>query len=203
MRALILVDLQYDFCPGGALEVADGDATIAVANRLIPRFPIVVATQDFHPADHGSFAVNRPGATVGQLGELGGLPQVMWPVHCMQGTPGVELHAALDRARITRIFQKGTDPAVDSYSGFFDNGQRKSTGLGEWLRAQHVDEVVVLGLATDYCVKATTLDALALGFRATLVTDGCRAVELAPGDGVAAVAAMRAAGATITTSAEL
>jgi len=199
-RALILVDLQYDFCPGGALAVARGDETIAIANAVIPRFQTVIATQDWHPQDHKSFAVNNPGTAVGSLGELDGMPQVMWPAHCVQGTRGAELHADLATAAITKIFQKGTDPGIDSYSGFFDNGKKKSTGLGEWLRMQGVDEVVVLGLATDYCVKATTLDAIALGFRATLVEDGCRAVNLAPTDGDAAIAQMRAAGATITTS---
>ena len=200
MRALVLVDLQYDFCPGGALAVAHGDDTIAVAARLQPRFETVVATQDWHPPDHGSFAVNNPGRTVGELAELGGLPQVMWPAHCVQGTRGAELHAGLDRGRITEVFRKGTDPAIDSYSGFFDNGHRKATGLGDWLKERGATELYVLGLATDYCVKFTVLDALDLGFTVSLVADGCRAVELQPGDGERAIAAMREAGATIITS---
>lgn len=195
MRALLLIDLQYDFCPGGALAVAHGDETIAVANALVPKFPLVVATQDWHPPDHRSFAVNNPGAQVGELRELGGMPQVMWPAHCVQGTRGAELHAAL--APVPHVFRKGTHPAFDSYSGFFDNGHNRATGLGDWLTAQGVTDVVVLGLATDYCVKFTVLDAIALGFGTTVVEDGCRAVNLAPGDGAAAIAAMRAAGATI------
>ena len=199
-RALILVDLQYDFCPGGALAVARGDETIAVANKLIPRFEIVVATQDWHPPHHKSFAANNPGAEIGQVVELDGLPQVMWPAHCVQGTRGAELHGDLKRDGITEVFRKGTDPSIDSYSGFFDNGHEKSTGLHDWLRERGIDDVHVLGLATDYCVKFTALDARALGHTVTLVEDGCRAVDLSPGDGARAIEEMRAAGVTITTS---
>lgn len=199
-RALVLVDLQYDFCPGGALAVPDGDATIAVANRLVDHLPIVVATQDRHPRDHGSFAANHPGRAPYEVMDLHGLPQVLWPVHCVEGTRGAALHDDLRAARIDAVFPKGTDPTVDSYSGFWDNGRRKATGLGDWLRARGVVEVVVLGLATDYCVRATALDAVAEGFACTLVADGCRAVELAPGDGARALEAMRAGGVTITTS---
>lgn len=203
MRALVLVDIQNDFCPGGALAVPHGDEVVPVANRLVPAFPIVVATQDWHPADHGSFAVNQPGRRPYELGELAGLPQVLWPAHCVQGTPGAAFHPGLDVARIGRVFPKGTDASIDSYSGFFDNGKRKATGLGDWLRAAGADELVVLGLATDYCVRATALDARELGFAVTLVADGCRAVELAPGDGARAVAEMRAAGVRVVDSAQV
>ncbi|MBA3540603.1 MAG: bifunctional nicotinamidase/pyrazinamidase, partial [Deltaproteobacteria bacterium] len=196
-------DLQYGFCPGGALAVACGDETIAVATAVIPKFDIVIATQDWHPPHHKSFAINNPGTRVGELGELGGLPQVMWPPHCVQDTPGAELHADLPRDRITHVVRKGTDPEIDSYSAFFDNGKRKATGLGDWLRAHDVTELYVLGLATDYCVKFTVLDALELGFEVWLIEDGCRPVDLAPGDGERAIAAMRAAGATIVDSAQL
>ena len=195
-RALVLVDLQNDFCPGGALAVRQGDETIEVANRLSRHFDVVVATQDWHPADHGSFAANQPGKHPYEVIELGGLPQVLWPVHCVQGSPGADFHAALDRARITKVFPKGTDPQIDSYSGFHDNGHKKSTGLGEWLREQGVQQVYVLGLATDYCVKFTALDAQRAGFETFLIEDGCRAVELNPGDGDKAVDEMRAAGVT-------
>ena len=195
MRALVLVDLQYDFMPGGALAVARGDEVVAVAQRLIPQFELVVATQDWHPRDHKSFAANNPGASVGEMRELNGLPQVMWPAHCVQGTRGAELHDDLDG--ITQVFQKGTNHEIDSYSGFFDNGHKKATGLEGWLREQGVTNLTVLGLATDYCVKYTALDALHLGFTVTLVSEGCRAVNLAPGDGDAAIAAMAAAGAQI------
>jgi nicotinamidase/pyrazinamidase len=199
VKALVLVDIQHDFCPGGALAVPGGDEVVPVANRLAARFPLVVATQDWHPADHGSFAVNR-GRQPYELGELGGLPQVLWPVHCVQGSPGAAFHPALDTTRIARVFPKGTDPTIDSYSGFYDNGKRKATGLGDWLRGQGVDDVTVLGLATDYCVRATALDAVGLGFAVTLIEDGCRAVDLKPGDGARAIDELRAAGVRILGS---
>jgi nicotinamidase/pyrazinamidase len=203
MKALVLVDLQNDFCPGGALEVKRGDEVVAVANRLAPRFPLVVATQDWHPANHGSFAVHNPGRKPYELGELAGLPQVMWPVHCVAGTPGAAFHPALDLGKIDRVFPKGTDPAIDSYSGFFDNGKRKATGLGEFLRARGVDELMVLGLATDYCVRATCLDGVGLGFAVTLVEDGCRGVELQAGDTARAIAELRDAGVRVVHSEEV
>ena len=199
-RALIVVDLQNDFCAGGALAVKDGDAVSAVANRLMPHFATVVATQDHHPADHGSFATNQQGVAVGQVFQLGGLPQVAWPAHCVQGTRGAELHPELVARSISQVFPKGTDAAVDSYSGFFDNGRRKSTGLAEWLRERGIRDLYVLGLATDYCVKATVLDAIDQGFSVWLIEDGCRAVDLAEGDGERAIGEMRAAGATILWS---
>lgn len=195
MRALVLVDLQYDFMPGGALAVARGDEVVAVTHQLIPQFEIVVATQDWHPRDHKSFAANNAGASIGELRELNGMPQVMWPAHCVQGTRGAELHDDLDG--ITQVFQKGTNPEIDSYSGFFDNGHKKATGLEGWLREQGITDLTVLGLATDYCVKYTVLDARQLGFSVTLVAAGCRAVNLAPGDGERAIDEMRAAGAVI------
>lgn len=203
MRALILVDIQNDFLPGGALAVPDGDAVIPVANVLIPRFSLVVATQDWHPPEHASFAVNNPGRRVGEVIEQDGTSQVMWPSHCVQGTRGAELAAGLDTGRIGRVVLKGVDPAVDSYSGFYDNQRRRSTGLAEYLRERGVVEVAVLGLATDYCVKFTALDALSLGLRTTVVADGCRGVELTPGDSARALEELRAAGAAVVTSAEL
>jgi len=200
MRALILVDLQYDFIPGGALAVARGDETVAIAQRVLPHFSTIVATQDWHPANHKSFAGNNPGVEVGQVIQLASGPQVMWPAHCVQDTHGAELHADLERARITEVFRKGTDPAIDSYSGFFDNGHQKATGLGDWLRARWIEQVYVLGLATDYCVKFTALDARQLGFDVKVIEDGCRAVELKPGDGDRAIAEMRGAGCAIVES---
>jgi len=203
MRALLWVDIQNDFCPGGALAVPQGDQVVPVANALADKIKLVIATQDWHPLNHGSFAAQNPGRKPYDMGELGGLPQVMWPVHCVQGSPGAAFHAELHTDRITRVFPKGTDPSIDSYSGFFDNGKRKATGLDEYLRTQGVNELVVLGLATDYCVKATCLDARALGYTVTLVEDGCRAVELTPGDGAKAVAEMRAAGVKVAKASEV
>ena len=203
MQALILVDIQNDFCPGGALAVADGDAVVAVANRVMERFDLVVATQDWHPPEHGSFAVNQVGRKPFELGEFAGLPQVLWPPHCVQWTGGAQFHPGLDTRKIARVFPKGTDPAIDSYSGFFDNGRRKATGLGDWLRAQGVDAVAVCGLATDYCVKATALDAIGLGLRTMLIRDACRGVGLQPEDIPAALTALAEAGVRISTSEQM
>ena len=197
MRALLLVDIQNDFMPFGALPVPDGDAVVAVANALMARFPLVVATQDWHPSDHGSFASAHPGHAPGDVIDLGGVAQVLWPDHCVQGSPGASLHSALDVGGIDHVVRKGTDPAIDSYSAFYDNGHLKDTGLAAFLNERGVDELVVVGLATDYCVKFTVLDAAGLGFGVTVVEDGCRAVNLAPGDGEAAFAEMRAAGARV------
>ena len=203
MKCLILVDIQNDFLPGGALAVPEGDAVVPVANRLQAVFPLVVATQDWHPANHGSFAASHPGKQVFQQIELNGLPQTLWPVHCVQDTPGAELATALDRSRIAKVFHKGTDAGIDSYSGLFDNGHRKSTGLGEWLKGQGVTEVFVCGIATDYCVKFTALDAVGMGFKTYLVEDASRGVNLRADDVANAVAEMKRAGVTVVQSAEL
>ena len=197
MNALILVDVQNDFCPEGALAVAQGDEVVSVANAVQERFDVVVATQDWHPPDHGSFAASHPGRSPGDVIELAGLTQVLWPVHCVQGTLGAEFVASLQQDRIDRVFQKGTDATIDSYSGFYDNGHRRSTGMTEYLRGRNVDHVTIMGLATDYCVKFTALDARRDGFAATLLLEGCRGVELETGDIDAAIAEMRDAGVRI------
>jgi len=203
MRALIIVDLQNDFVPGGALPVPGGDEVVPAANRLQEKFELVVATQDWHPPDHGSFAVNHPGKSPGDVIELNGLEQVLWPVHCVRETAGAAFVPGLDTDGIERVFRKGTDPGIDSYSGFFDNGHRKDTGLGDYLRGRNVTEVYVLGLATDYCVRFTALDARMLGFDTFLVEDACRGVNLNPGDVEKAVAEMRAAGVTVVGSEDI
>jgi len=203
MDALILVDLQNDFMPGGALAVADGDATVPVANALAARFDTVIATRDWHPRNHGSFVTAHPGKSVGDLATLGGLDQVVWPVHCVEDTFGSAFHEDLDQSRFSEVVSKGTDSDMDSYSGFFDNGHRKATGLEDLLRQRGVTRVYVLGLATDYCVKYTALDASRLGFETVLVEDGCRGVDLKPGDVDRAIEEMRDAGVTIVLSAEV
>lgn len=196
-RALILVDLQNDFVPGGALAVPDGDQVIPVANLVMKKFDLVVATQDWHPADHGSFASQYPGRKPGEFIELNGLQQILWPDHCVQGSRGAEFVGGLAVAGITHIVRKGMDKKVDSYSGFFDNNHLKATGLGDYLNGRGIDELAIMGLATDYCVKFTALDARQLGFKANLVKEGVRGVEIHPGDCEKAFRAMEDAGVKI------
>ncbi|MBT2557685.1 bifunctional nicotinamidase/pyrazinamidase [Hymenobacter sp. ISL-91] len=177
MKALLLIDIQNDFVPGGALAVPGGNAVVPLANQLQPHFGLVVATQDWHPAGHGSFASSHPGRQPFEQGELHGLPQTLWPDHCVQGTPGAEFVASLDQHRIEAIFRKGTNPAIDSYSGFFDNGHRKTTGLADYLRGRGVTAVYLAGLAADFCVYFSALDALQEGFAVFLVEDATRAIS--------------------------
>jgi nicotinamidase/pyrazinamidase len=203
MNALILVDLQNDFCVGGALAVPQGESVIPKVNQLLPHFSLVVATQDWHPPHHASFAANYAGRNVGDTIELDGQTQVLWPVHCVQETRGAELHPDLQQTPLTKIIAKGTHPAFDSYSGFFDNGHHHATGLGDYLKSQLVTRVYVCGLATDYCVKFTVLDALELGFETVLIEDCCRGVNLRPHDSRDAIAEMRARGAIVMNAAEV
>jgi nicotinamidase/pyrazinamidase len=177
-EALLIVDFQNDFTPGGALAVDGGDAVAPRLNELAadPRFELVVATRDWHPADHGSFT------------QQGGI----WPAHCVQGTPGAELHDALDRTRIDVVVDKGQDPGTEGYSGF------EATGLESLLRSRGVERVTIGGLATDYCVKNTALDALRLGFAVTVDGAAVRGVEVAPGDSQRALDEVRAAGGAIS-----
>jgi nicotinamidase/pyrazinamidase len=179
--ALIVVDVQNDFCPGGALGVPDGDAVVDVINGVMPYFSYVVATQDYHPASHSSFA------------EQGG----PWPIHCVQETTGAELHPDLQTESIDEVIQKGTDPQTDGYSGF------AGTDLAERLRRRGVERVFIGGLATDYCVRATAIEAVENGFEAVVLTDAIRAVDVNAGDGDAALDDMRNAGATTETAESL
>ena len=197
MTALLIIDVQNDFLPGGSLAVPDGDQIIPVINQLIPDYDLVVATQDYHPAGHKSFAANHADKKVGDLVELDGLQQVLWPTHCVQGTPGADFSDELDLREIDEVIQKGTDPEIDSYSGFFDNGHRKGTGLAELLRNRSVTAVDIVGLATDYCVRFTALDAIVEGFQTRVLKDGCRGVNLQPGDDERALAEVRSKGGTI------
>lgn len=203
MKVLLVVDIQNDFLPTGALPVVDGDQVVPVANAVMPRFSLVIATQDWHPPDHGSFAVNHPGKRPGDMIELGGLPQVLWPPHCVQGTPGADFAPGLLTGYFAHVVQKGTDPQIDSYGGFFDNGHRRATGLDALLKAHGVDEIYLLGLTTDYCVRYTALDARLLGYSTYLVLDGCRGVNLHPGDVDRAVKEMTATGVVTMLSSEV
>lgn len=198
--ALILVDLQNDFLPGGPLPVPEGDEIVPIANRLQPHFDLVVATQDWHPPGHVSFASNHPGKQVGDVIDVDGLEQLLWPVHCVQHTSGADLASGLDAGRIAHVVHKGTDPCVDSYSGFFDNGRRRSTGLAEYLQERGISTVYLMGLATDYCVKHTAIDASRMGLKAILLEDACRGVNVLPGDVEKALEAMVAAGVQVETS---
>lgn len=182
MKALLVVDIQNDFCPGGALAVENGDKIIPTVNKLMEKFEFVVATKDWHPADHKSFASNHDGKSPGDVIDLDGIEQILWPDHCVQDTEGSEFHEDLDTEKIDKIFYKGTDKNIDSYSTFFDNAHLKSTGLADYLRSQSVDTVYLAGLATDYCVKYSALDAKELGFETYLIEDATEGVNLNDGD---------------------
>jgi nicotinamidase/pyrazinamidase len=196
MKALILVDLQNDFLPGGALAVPNGDTVLPLANKLQSSFKLIVATQDWHPVKHGSFASSHQGKQPGDFVKLKNLDQKLWPAHCVQNTRGAEITTGLMMNKVNKVFKKGIDVEIDSYSGFFDNGHQRSTGLAEYLKEKKVNEVYILGLATDYCVKATALDAVALGFKTHLVEDACRGVNET--DSKNAIEEMRKAGVHIT-----
>ena len=200
MYALLVVDIQNDFLPGGALAVPDGDKVIPIVNRLVERFDLVLATQDWHPANHGSFAANHPNRRPGEIIDLNGTIQVLWPVHCVQGSPGAQFSAQIRTDRFAKVFRKGTDPGIDSYSSFFDNARKRSTGLSDYLQERNVNELFICGLATDYCVKYSALDSTSLGIRTSVIADACRGVNLKPDDSTAAIAEMRKAGAFIINS---
>jgi len=197
MNTLLLVDIQNDFLPGGALAVPEGDKIVPEANRLQTQFDLVVAVQDWHPPNHGSFAPNHPGKRPGDVIDLNGLAQILWPIHCLQNTRGAAFAPGLDTSRIAQVFRKGTDPGIDSYGAFFDNGHRKATGLEAFLKARKVTDLYIAGLATDYCVKFTVLDAVALGFQPYVIQNACRGVNLKPEDVAEAYAEMKKAGATL------
>src|SRR5437773_3812556 len=203
MKALILVDLQNDFLPGGALPVPHGDEVIPLANELQRRFDLVVATKDWHPPDHGSFAANHPGKKPGERIILDGIEQILWPVHCVQNTRGAEFATAFDTSRIAHVFHKGTDAMIDSYSTFFDNAHRRRTALGEYLKERSIKDIYLLEHALDYCVKYIALDACHLGFNKNIIIDGCRGIGLAPGDIDRAIDEMTEAGAILLQSHDL
>ncbi len=199
-RALLVIDIQNDFCEGGSLEVNGAFKVIPVANKLIDKFKknddLIVATMDWHPSNHGSFA-SVSGGNIGEVGELNGVPQVWWPDHCVQNTFGAELHP--DLRPIKNIIHKGTDPGIDSYSGFF-NAAKNKTDLDKFLKDRDIDTLYILGLATDYCVKFTVLDALELGYKVYLIEDGCQGVNLDPFDSKKAIDEMKEKGAHIISS---
>ncbi|MBB4229019.1 bifunctional nicotinamidase/pyrazinamidase [Rhizobium mongolense] len=202
MKALLLVDIQNGFCPGGNLPVPDGDQVVPVANKLIDsgKYDLIVASQDWHPPGHGSFASSHPGKKPFEMGELSGKAQMMWPDHCVKNTLDAELHPALKSEEIDLIQQKGENPLVDSYSAFRDNDQDASTGLSDFLEDQGVIELDVCGLATDYCVKFSALDALEMmpGIKVRFIEDASRGIT--PEGVAAAIVEMRARGIEIIDS---
>lgn len=193
-KALIMIDLQNDFCHGGSLAVPGGDEVISKANQLQANFDLVIATLDWHPHDHMSFAPNHPNCGVGDMITVDDMQQILWPIHCVQGTKGAEFHADLNTQKVSEFFHKGVDKKIDSYSAFFDNAHKRSTGLGDYLRQHEVEDVYIMGLALDYCVKYSALDAKHLGFNVFVIEDACRGVELHEGDVAKAREEMLAAG---------
>jgi nicotinamidase/pyrazinamidase len=200
--ALLVIDVQNDFCPGGALAVPQGDAVVPLANALMARFDAVVLTQDWHPPGHESFASAHPGAHPYQTVQVAYGGQTLWPDHCVQGSDGAAFHAALNVDAARLIVRKGHRRAIDSYSAFFENDRRTPTGLTGWLREHGIQRVVLCGLATDFCVAYSALDARRQGFEVTVLMDACRAIDLG-GSLDAALAQMREAGVELTISSRL
>jgi nicotinamidase/pyrazinamidase len=200
---LIIVDVQNDFLPGGALAVSEGDQIIPVINLIQEKFDFIVATQDFHPADHKSFAVNHVGAAVGELIEWQDNLQILWPVHCVQETPGANFHKDLHHQKWKAIIKKGIHPNFDSYSGFFDNAHQIDTGMTRYLRENGIERVFICGLALDYCVRFTAIDANELNYDTYLITDATRAVNMSPEDGKETLEDLEFGGIKLITSDDL
>ena len=198
MKALVVIDPQNDFCPGGALAVAEGDSIMQPINEMMGAFDLVILTQDWHPQGHSSFASSHDGAAPFSLTDMPYGPQVLWPDHCIQGSDGAAFHPALDTMRADVVIRKGSNPAVDSYSAFFENDKATATGLAGLLRDRGCEDLTMVGLATDYCVAWSALDGLANGFRVEVRLPACRAIDL-DGSLDKALADMRAAGVTLVS----
>lgn len=195
-KALIVIDVQNDFCPGGKLAVADGDAILPAVNRLIGEFDHVVLTQDWHPAGHSSFASSHPGKAPFEDIDMPYGRQTLWPDHCVQGTDGAAFHPALEWTKAEMVIRKGFRVGIDSYSAFFENDHKTPTGLGGYLKERGIDTVTLCGLATDYCVAYSALDAVSLGFKADVRLEACRGIDLG-GSVATMIGRMREAGVTI------
>ena len=198
MKALVVIDPQNDFCPGGALAVAEGDSIMQPINEMMGAFDLVILTQDWHPQGHSSFASSHDGAAPFSLTEMPYGPQVLWPDHCIQGSDGAAFHPALDTVRADAVIRKGSNPAVDSYSAFFENDKATATGLAGLLRDRGCEDLTMVGLATDYCVAWSALDGVANGFRVEVRLPTCRAIDL-DGSLDKSLADMRAAGVTLVS----
>lgn len=202
MRTLIITDIQHDFMPGGALGIPGANTIIPIVNRIIPRFDHVVAVMDWHPANHVSFA-NTHGKQPGDMIHIGNIEQILWPVHCVQNTHGAELADGLHRDKIEAVFHKGSDSKVDSYSSFYDAARRRSTGLADHLQKRNLSDLYFVGVATDYCILYSVLDALDLGFQATVIRDACRAINRKVGDEERALSLMGQRGARMIDSGQI
>lgn len=202
-RVLVVVDVQNDFCPGGALAVNNGNKVVSKINRLMDSFKFVVATQDWHPVDHKSFASNHEDKNIYDTVEIKGVQQVLWPDHCIQGSLGADFHPDLNTDAFNIIIRKGTNKNIDSYSGFYENDRKTATGLDGIMQNHGVRRVYVAGLATDYCVFYTAMDAIDLGYAAYLITDACEGVDVPDGNIEAAMKKMKDAGVNFVTSDEL
>jgi len=177
MKALVIIDMQNDFMPGGALAVPGGDQIIPLVNKLQEKFDLVIATQDWHPENHSSFADNHHDKENFDTTVIDGVEQTLWPVHCIQTTDGADFHPHMNAAKIEAIFRKGTDPKIDSYSGFYDNAHKKSTGLAGYLKGKGITSLYFCGLAAEFCVSYSVLDAIEEGFKVTLYEDATRALD--------------------------
>ena len=201
--ALIVIDVQNDFCPGGKLEVKEGDIVVPVINSLAEVFPKTVATMDWHPKNHVSFATNHSGMGVFDIIDIGGVKQVLWPEHCVQGMEGADFHPDLDDRSFDLILRKGTSPSLDSYSAFFENDRATSTGLEHYLKGLGVKELFICGLATDYCVFYSAIDSINTGFNTSLIIDATKGVDVPQGNVEKAVSEMELAGVRMIDSREL
>lgn len=203
MKALLIVDIQNDFLPGGSLAVPQGDEIIPIINHLQPKFRYVIASKDLHPLHHVSFASSYPGKKLFEEIHVDHTFQKLWPDHCIEGTFGAEFPSTLDTQHIEKVFYKGIDPLIDSYSAFYDNLHQRSTGLSNYLKERHVQDIYLAGICTEYCVKYSALDALEEGFNVFIILDACRGAEVHPGDIAEALEVMRQKGAHFITSSEI
>ncbi|MEN9445002.1 MAG: hypothetical protein RIS47_1893 [Bacteroidota bacterium] len=203
MKALLIIDPQYDFFEGGALAVPNSLAIIPAINQLIPAFTHIYLTQDWHPATHKSFATQHPGTQPFETIQLNGITQVLWPSHCVQGSHGATFHADIQLPEQYTVVHKGNDPEVDSYSGFFDNQRLHQTQLHQQLQSAGITTLYICGLATDYCVKFTALDAQELGYHTTLISDATKAVNMQAHDYTEALATMQKAGIQIASTTQV
>ncbi|NGX46834.1 MAG: Peroxyureidoacrylate/ureidoacrylate amidohydrolase RutB [Chlamydiae bacterium] len=203
MQALIVIDMQNDFMPGGPLGTPGADELANLIHPMMGKFPLVLATKDWHPKDHVSFATSHSGKKVGDVVRVGEVDQILWPVHCVQDTKGSEFAEGLNTEKITKIFYKGADSEIDSYSAFYDNAHLRKTGLDAYLKEHEVDAIALVGVATDYCVLYSALDALELGYDVMVIRDACRAINLKPEDEKGAVEEMKKKGVKIVLAKEV